>query len=364
MKIYLRGMIFLIVLVCVSLTGCGEEDVVAPTKQSEDNQSEESSIEVDPKELRTSLLNHTTLVPLGDVPVPADNPMTPEVLELGKTLFFDPRLSGNNEISCATCHDPNQGYGDAQPTFSMYNGGHGKRNSPTVINSGFYTTYFWDGRAASLEEQALGPIQNPDEMNQQLPELISELKAVKGYEDRFQLAFGEGVSEQNIAKALAAFQRQIVVKDTAYDRFLSGETEALTKQEIRGLDLFTGKALCITCHNGPNLSDNNYYNIGLNTEDEGRFAVTGDKGDVGRIRTASLYGITHTAPYMRDGSIATLEEVIDYYDRGGDNHPNKSFFMKQFMEPIGLTDQEKEDLLAFLKTLGGKPPIITKPELP
>jgi cytochrome c peroxidase len=364
MKKYMRGMILLFIFVSIGLVGCGEEDVVAPTKQTEDNQSKESLKEMDPKELRTSLLNHTTLVPLGDVPVPTDNPMTPEVLELGQMLFFDPRLSGNNEVSCATCHDPNKGYGDAQPTLTLYNGVHGKRNSPTVINSGYYSTYFWDGRAASLEEQALGPIQNPDEMNQTLPELIKELKAVNGYEERFNLAFGEGVTEQNIAKALAAFQRQIVVKDTAYDRFLLGETEALTKQEIRGLDLFSGKALCITCHNGPNLSDNNYYNIGLNTEDEGRFAITGDKGDLGRIRTASLYGITHTAPYMRDGSLSTLEEVIDYYDRGGDNHPNKSFFMKQFMEPIGLTDQEKEDLLAFLKTLGGKPPVFTKPELP
>ncbi|WP_342429446.1 cytochrome c peroxidase [Neobacillus sp. FSL H8-0543] len=366
MEKYLRGLILLLLLVSIGLGGCGEEDAVAPTKQSEEKQQseEKGSSEIDPKELRTSLLNHTTLVPLGDVPIPEDNPMTPEVLELGQTLFFDPRLSGNNEVSCATCHDPNQGYGDAQRTFTMYNGGYGKRNSPTVINAGYYTANFWDGRAASLEEQALGPIENPDEMNQPLPELISELKTVKGYDEQFNAAFGNGITVQNIAKALAAFQRQIVVKDTSYDRFLRGDSEALTNQEIRGLDLYTGKALCVTCHNGPNLSDNNYYNIGLNTEDEGRFAVTGDPKDLGRIRTPSLYAITHTAPYMRDGSLETLEEVIDYYDRGGDDHPNKSFFMKQFMEPIGLTNQEKEDLLAFLKTLGGKPPVFTKPEHP
>lgn len=160
------------------------------------------------------------------------------------------------------------------------------------------------------------------------------------------------------------FERLIVVKDTAYDRFLEGDKSALTQPELRGLDLFTNKAACVTCHNGQNLSDNNYYNIGLVTLDEGRFAVTKDEKDLGRIRTPSLYGITHTAPYMSDGSIATLEEVINYYDRGGDGHPNKSFFMKKFMNPIGLTEEEKTDLLAFLKTLGGKPPVFTEPELP
>lgn len=221
-----------------------------------------------------------------------------------------------------------------------------------------------DGRAASLEEQALGPIQNPNEMNQTLIELVKELKGIQGYEKLFRNAYGDGITEQNIGKALAAFERLITEKDTPFGRFLKGDTAALSQQELRGLDLFTGKAFCVTCHNGSNLSDNNYYNIGLNTEDESRFAITKEETDLGRIRTPSLYGITHTAPYMSNGSIATLEEVIDYYDRGGDSHPNKSFFMKKFMNPIGLTDEEKSDLLALLKTLGGKPPIYTKPALP
>jgi cytochrome c peroxidase len=234
----------------------------------------------------------------------------------------------------------------------------------SLMLASYYTTNFWDGRAASLEEQALGPIQNPDEMNQPLDELKVELSAIKGYQDRFNAAFEDGITEQNIAKALAAFQRQIVVKDTPYDRFLEGDTEALTKQELRGLRLFTGKAFCVTCHNGPNLSDNNFYNIGINTEDKGRQAVTEQEEDLGRIRTPGLYGISHTAPYMHDGSLATLEDVIDYYDRGGDYHPNKSFFIRKFMSPIGLTEEEKADLLAFLKTLGGEPPTFTKPELP
>ena len=330
-------------LLCLGLSACGgQEEVKAPTKQPIKQPAEVQASEINPEELLNSLQNHTTLVPIGDVPIPDDNPMKPEVLELGQMLFFDPRLSGNNEVSCQSCHDPEMGYGDNKPTFETYTGGSGARNSPTVINAGYYATNFWDGRAASLEEQALGPIQNPNEMNQPLDELIQELSAVKGYQERFQAAFSDGITEQNVAKALAAFQRQIVVKDTPYDRYLKGDTKALTKQEISGLRLYTGKAFCVTCHNGPNLSDNNFYNIGLNSEDKGRQEVTGQEGDLGRIRTPGLYGITYTAPYMRDGSLATLEEVIDYYDRGGDAHPNKSFFMQKFMSPLGLTDQEKQ----------------------
>jgi cytochrome c peroxidase len=352
-------------LLSISIIGCSnDEEVAPPTKKTDDKKVEEKVKEVDPKVLLFSLMNHSPVSPIGDIPIPEDNPMKPEVIELGKTLFFDPRLSGNNEISCATCHDPNKGYGDDQPTLSLYNGGYGKRNSPTIINSGYYETNFWDGRANSLEEQALGPIQNPNEMNQTLNELIVELKGIKGYEERFKTAFGEGVTDKNIAKALAAFERLVVVNNTPYDRFLQGNTTALNQQELRGLSLFTGKAMCNICHNGQNLSDNKFYNIGINTDDEGRFAVTKDEKDLGRIRTPGLYGITHTAPYMRDGSIATLEGVIDYYDRGGDDHPNKSYFMDRFMGPIGLSKEEKADLLAFLKTLGGEPPIFTKPELP
>jgi cytochrome c peroxidase len=364
MKKQLYGLIVMF-LISVGLIGCSsEEEVAPPTKKADSKEVEETVKEVDAEGLLFTLVNQFPVAPIGDIPIPVDNPMKPEVIELGKTLFFDPRLSGNNEISCATCHDPEKGYGDDQPTFDMYNGGQGKRNSPTIINSGYYTSNFWDGRASSLEEQALGPIQNPNEMNQPLNELIVELKGIKGYQERFQTAFGEGITDKNLAKALAAFQRLVVVTNTPYDRFLNGNTTALNQQELRGLNLFTGKAMCITCHSGQNLSDNKFYNIGLNTDDEGRFAVTKDEKDLGRIRTPGLYGITHTAPYMRDGSIATLEGVIDYYDRGGDNHPNKSYFMARFMGPIGLTTEDKADLLAFLKTLGGEPPIFTKPELP
>jgi len=353
----------LILLAMISLYGCSsnaEEASISDVAKIKEEKAGEKSLD----EMKSALLSNGMLIPLGDIPIPDDNPMNKEVVDLGQKLFFDPRLSGNNEISCATCHDPEKGYGDGLATFITVDGGNGARNSPTIINSGYYSTNFWDGRADSLEEQALGPIENPEEMNQPLGELVEELKAIKGYEELFSSAFPEGITAQNIAKALAAFQRLIVVKDTPYDQFLNGDTNAITATELRGLDIFAGKGFCSTCHNGENLSDNNYYNIGIVTEDVGRFAVTGDEADIGRIRTPSLYGITYTAPYMKDGSLASLEEVIDYYNRGGDGHPNTSFFMKQFMSPLGLTDNEKADLLAFLNVLGGDPPIYSKPELP
>lgn len=358
--------LFLLSILSIALIGCTnkEEEVAAPTKLSADEQNDQQVSEIEPKAFLQSLQSQGQLVPIGEIPIPKDNPMNSEVLKLGQTLFFDSRLSGNNQVSCATCHDPKLGYGDNRPTLKKIDGTDGARNSQTIINSGYYRTNFWDGRAASLEEQALGPIQNPNEMNQTLIELVRELKGVQGYQKLFNAAFKDGITEQNIAKALAAFERLITVKNTPFDRFLEGDTAALSQQELRGLDLFTGKALCVTCHNGSNLSDNNYYNIGLNTKDEGRFVITKEETDRGRIRTPSLYGITHTAPYMSNGSIGTLEEVIDYYDRGGDDHPNKSFFIRKFMNPIGLTEEEKSDLLAFLKTLGGKPPVYTKPVLP
>ncbi|WP_147532811.1 cytochrome-c peroxidase [Bacillus marasmi] len=344
------SMIFALVFVIFTLSACSDK--------------EESKEEIDPVKLYQTLKNDSSLTALGKIPIPEDNPMSPEIVKLGNQLFFDSRLSGANDRSCATCHEPEKGYGDGKPKFEMINGEDGARNSPTIINSGYYKVNFWDGRAKSLEEQALGPIENPNEMNQNLNALVDELKGIEGYQIAFSAAFPDGITIDNIAKALAAFERQIVVEDTRYDQFMEGNTEALTQKELRGLDLFAGKAMCSTCHNGPNLTDNNFYNVGLESKDEGLYALTKKAGDMGKFRTSGLYGITHTAPYMHNGSIATLEDVIDYYDKGGDEDRNKSFYLKNFMSPIGLTDGEKADLLAFLKVLGGEPPIFEAPELP
>lgn len=298
--------------------------------------------------------------PLGEMPIPEDNPMTEEKIELGKTLYFDPRLSGDNSLSCASCHAPQLGWSDGRELFIGFGGEEGPRHSPTIINSGYYTSYFWDGRADSLEEQAAGPITSPIEMNQDLDELVEELKEIDGYVERFDEAFEDGITADNILKAIAAFERTIVIDDTPFDRFLAGEYDAMTEQEIRGMEVFAGEGNCISCHNGPNLSDNNFYNIGI-SGDDGRMEITGNPADEGAFRTPGLYGIAHHAPYMHDGSLATLEEVIDYYDRGGDDHPNKS----PKMQPLNLSEEDKEALLAFLLVLSGdEPPTVEVPELP
>ncbi|NSL50492.1 cytochrome-c peroxidase [Calidifontibacillus erzurumensis] len=297
--------------------------------------------------------------PIGDIPVPADNPMTEEKVELGKKLYFDPRLSGNNKISCFSCHATTAGYGDNLPTFIGFEGHQGARNSPTVINAGYYTSNFWDGRAASLEEQALGPIQSEVEMNQNLDELITELKAVPGYVDEFNKVFNDEITAENIAKAIATFERTITITDTRFDRFLAGERDALTAQEIEGMKLFAGKANCMSCHAGPTLSDNNFHNIGLEGDD-GRYGVTNQEADKGKFRTPGLRGVAHTAPYMHDGSLATLEDVVKYYNEGGGNHPNKD----PLMVPLNLSDEEIKSIVAFLESMSGEVPVVEAPELP
>lgn len=297
--------------------------------------------------------------PIGEIPVPADNPMSDEKVELGKKLFFDSRLSGNNKLSCVSCHATGAGYGDNRPTFVGFEGHQGARNSPTIINSGYYTSNFWDGRAGSLEEQALGPIQSQFEMNQNLDELVTELNAVPAYVDEFNNVFNEKIAAENIAKAIAAFERTITITDTRFDRFLAGETNALNKQEIEGMKLFAGKANCLSCHAGQTLTDNSFHNLGMEGDD-GRFAVTKQEEDKGKFKTPALRGVAHTGPFMHNGSLATLKDVVNYYNEGGGNHPNKDPLIK----PINLTDQEVNSLVAFLESMSGEVPVVDVPKLP
>ncbi|WP_458412651.1 cytochrome c peroxidase [Schinkia sp. CFF1] len=297
--------------------------------------------------------------PIGEIPVPADNPMSDEKVELGKKLFFDSRLSGNNKLSCVSCHATGAGYGDNRPTFVGFEGHQGARNSPTIINSGYYTSNFWDGRAGSLEEQALGPIQSQFEMNQNLDELVTELNAVPAYVDEFNNVFNEKIAAENIAKAIAAFERTITITDTRFDRFLAGETNALNKQEIEGMKLFAGKANCLSCHAGQTLTDNSFHNLGMEGDD-GRFTVTKQEEDKGKFKTPALRGVAHTGPFMHNGSLATLKDVVNYYNEGGGNHPNKDPLIK----PINLTDQEVNSLVAFLESMSGEVPVVDVPKLP
>lgn len=348
------GLVMMLIFVLSILGACSEkEDASAPVANNENEPENEVKIDQELEEAKAKF------EPLGEIPVPADNPMTDEKVELGKTLYFDPRLSGNNVQSCMSCHAPGAGFGDGMAKFIGFEGFNGPRNSPTIINSGYYPTNFWDGRAGSLEEQALGPIQSEAEMNQSLDELVIELNGVPTYVEQFNTIFNDQISADNIAKAIAAFERTIVIADTAFDRYLQGDEDAISADAKDGMKLFAGKAGCISCHAGPLLSDYSYHNLGM-SGDDGRFGVTGKEEDKGKFRTAGLRGVAHTAPFMHDGSLETLKDVVMYYNEGGGDHGNKSVLVK----PLNLTDKEINSLVAFLDSLSGELPVIETPEIP
>lgn len=309
-------------------------------------------------------------VPLGldeeNLNIPADNPLTPEKVTLGKMLYFDTRLSGDGTISCATCHNPEKGWTDQAPVSTGIKGQKGGRSAPTVINATLMGEQFWDGRAPTLEAQSLGPFINPIEMGlKNHDELVKKVEAIPGYLPYFQKAFNQGITKENISKAIASFERTVLSGNSRYDRYAAGDTAAMNASEIRGKDLFFGKANCTRCHAGPNFSDSMYHNLGVGVDkpnpDLGRFVVSKEETDKGAFKTPTIRDITQTAPYMHDGSEATLEAVVELYNRGGNKNPH----LDSRMEPLNLSDQEKSDLVAFMKALDGNPyPSASAPKLP
>ncbi|MEQ6343077.1 MAG: c-type cytochrome [Gammaproteobacteria bacterium] len=298
-------------------------------------------------------------------PAPADNQLTPDRAELGKILFFDPRLSGSNWISCATCHNPALGWSDGLPTAIGVGMKTLHRATPTILNAVYNKIQMWDGRAPSLEEQATGPIVSPDEMNENLDDLVKELSTIPGYKELFERSYpGEGINKQTISKAIASFERTVVSTESPFDKWRKGDKKAVNESVKRGFTLFEGKANCAACHQGFNFVDNGFHNIGLkkisDAEDEGRFAHKKVKVLKGAFKTPTLRDIALTAPYMHSGVYKTLEEVVDHYNRGGENLENPDPNLK----PLNLTDQEKSDLVAFLKSLTGKHMAMTVPQLP
>jgi len=302
---------------------------------------------------------------LPNVPIPAHNLQFDAKVELGKLLFFDPRLSKDGSISCASCHVPAAGFADPRQ-FSLGVGGkQGGRNAPPALNAAFNHVQFWDGRAGSLEEQALGPIQNPIEMAETLDNVVKKLGKVKGYRDRFRAVFGAEVSAEGVAKAIAAFERTLISTNSAFDRYSAGDKAALPESARRGLDLFQGKARCVLCHNGPNFTDNKFHHIGVPQtgplkEDLGRYAVTKRDADRHAFKTPSLRSVALTAPYMHTGALKTLEEVVEFYNKGGEALPGKD----PFMTALNLTDQEKKDLVEFMQSLTGDLKAMAAPKLP
>lgn len=297
-------------------------------------------------------------VPLGldaYMPTPADNPLTPEKIVLGRRLFFDKQLSRDATLSCATCHDPELGFTDDNPVSVGVGGQRGSRRTPRLINRGYGQSFFWDGRATTLEDQVLQPIENPIEMDLPITEAVRRLRGDETYGALFDDAFGLPPSSETTAMALASYVRTIVSGDSPYDLYVAGDESALSERQRRGLGVFRGKGACTVCHLGPNLSDEEFHNTGVGwsngeVQDEGRYLVTADSADLGAFKTPSLRDVALSGPYMHDGSLATLKEVVEFYDKGGE--PNSR--LDEDIQRLDLTEPEKDDLVSFLEALNGK----------
>lgn len=293
---------------------------------------------------------------------PADNRYTAERALLGRTLFFDPRLSGSNLLSCGSCHSPSFGWGDGQALGRGHAMVQLSRRSPTVLNAAWGGPYMWDGRFATLEEQAAGPIQADVEMNMSLDDLPRKIAAIAGYRPLFAAAYpGEPIAVSTITRAIATFERTIVSSRAPFDRWVEGDDTALTAAQRRGLDVFVGPAACAACHSGWNFTDNKFHDIGLATDDIGR-AKQEPGNPLARhaFKTPGLRDTVRRAPYMHNGSLATLEDVVLFYEAAGVQRPSRS----PLIRPLQLSDAQREDLLAFLESLTAPPQDFAAPMLP
>ncbi len=306
--------------------------------------------------------------PLGlpPVPIPADNPMTVEKVELGKMLYFDKRLSKDKTISCATCHMPENAYTEPRNVSTGIDDQKGEMNSPHVINSAYATSMFWDGRMNTLEEQAAGPVENPIEMGHKIGDVAGDLNAIPEYKKRFMDVFGEPASKETITKAIAAFERTLLSGNSPYDRYKSGDKNAMSADAIKGMELFNQK-LCVTCHTPPLFSNWGFYNTGVGygkgEPPIGRKAVTNLDSDQGAFRVSSLRNIAETAPYFHNGEAKTLREAVAFMAKGGKQNPNQhALFLA--LKGMKITDDEIDKITAFLESLTGEYPVVEEPKLP
>ena len=294
-----------------------------------------------------------------------ENPYSDAKRELGKLLFHDPRLSGSKQIACASCHDPDLGWTDGKRVAFGHDRSAGERNTLSILNIGYASPFFWDGRAANLKEQATAALENPIEMNHQMEIAVEDIKTIKGYQEFFKKAFGEEeVTKDKILDAIITFERTIVSRKSKFDKFIEGDSTQLDNAELRGLHLFRTKARCINCHNSPLFSDQQFHNVGLSYygrkfEDLGRYNITQKPEDVGRFKTPSLRELTHTGPYMHNGLFPHLEGIINMYNAGmptlkrSAEQEKDSLFPEKsnLLQELELTKKEQEDLEAFLESL-------------
>ena len=296
------------------------------------------------------------------IPFPKENPYTPDKASLGKKLYFDTRISITSAQSCASCHSPGFGWGDGLAVGV----GHGMaklgRHSPTIVNAAWGGIFMWDGRLANLEEQALGPIQSPGEMNMPLEQLMERLGTIAEYQPLFAAAFpGAGLSPKSLAAAIATYERTVVSEEAPFDLWIEGNEQAISDEAKRGFALFNTKAQCSSCHEGWNFTNDGFQDIGLPSADVGRGQFLPQVIKMKHaFKTPGLLEIARRGPYMHDGSIATLEQVVEHYDQGGVDRPSRSDLVK----PLGLTPQERSELVAFLKTLTSNLDPTTVPVLP
>ena len=323
--------------------------------------------------------------------IPADNPQTPAKVALGKALFFDDRLSVDNTVACANCHDPGKGFTDELPTSMGVHGKFGQRNAPTVLNSMFNIEQFWDGRAPTLEAQAEQPILNPVEMG--MPDqrtVVNKVNSIAEYKAEFQRIFGEAPTYGDIVKAIAAYERTQLAFDSPFDRYMNGDPNAITAQQKRGWAIFNGQGRCMSCHGWnptrPLFTDDRFHNIGVSAHsaqfvpharaalallgkggggalqidqlaissdmsDLGRFLVTKQPHDIGAFRTMDLRNLFLTEPYFHDGSQTTIWDTLDHYNKGGVQNP----YLDGGIVPLGLSEAQEDDLAAFLLSLTSQP---------
>jgi cytochrome c peroxidase len=294
------------------------------------------------------------------------------LVQLGRQLFFDTRLSSDDDLSCASCHIPEKAYTDGLPVARGHRGKMLSRNTPTLLHLREYLSFFWDGRSSTLQDQIIEVMNNPNEMNMSADELEKKLRRIPGYVEQFNKLFGTEITLSGVTRAIVAFEETLVTERAPFDRFMAGNPNSLNPSARRGLELFQNKGKCAFCHKGFNFTDSNFHNIGVpprandsgrrnnSNHDEGRMAVTGRAGDRGAFKTPTLRNIAQTAPYMHNGVFETLEEVIEFYNDGGGKNPNLDIQM----EALRLTPREKKDLVAFLKALTGKYPVAKRPPLP
>lgn len=296
------------------------------------------------------------------IPFPENAPYSPLVATLGKMLYFDPRVSGSQNMSCASCHNPSFGWEVPVEGAVGAQNVPLARHAPTILNSAWLGPFFWDGRAPTLEAQAAGPITADVEMNAPLEEVVERLAAVEVYSDGFDRAFpGEGLTEETILTAIATYERTVVSGWSPFDRWVEGDENAISASAKRGFEIFTGKAHCADCHTGWNMTDNLFHDIGLDTEDIGRAEYEPDNPLARHaFKTPGLRNITHRSPYGHNGSVYDLRTIIAHYSTGGIERPSLS----PLMQPFELTAAETDDLVAFLETLTADEAAVPTPILP